>query len=667
MHLYKLFFIIFVQNSLAILQFPYPKQTFQLPNHPSNWMCTVHITVATFANETSSDIAERFLASNREKIIPTLYTMVNRSIIIAPVISFFEPCTLSVLIDATIQGSSYVFKGHRLFSYINGNEYVYRGWRHSLIILIYFSCNADCTVKSLSLPHRLFYHSLDCGYQNIFPNQVFIPNPMPNLMNITDAEYNIHYRQLPSAMRRSISTPKYGWDRHDPNIKSVHCLASRWDKISQMLDCPFDRIAVHHYQYFVNFTAVAYTQDNVHNYGELFTNSKRYVVKDSISLHAIDSINSRALYCDRTSDSPRLRPIRLSSPFSFHTWVTIGLFLITFAVTSSFIIFDIRSVAKNWTTIIFIKHIINSLLELIMCLLEKDVGKKNCKKAFIGLIIICLGNTYKNYLTIELVYPRAGDAIMNFTQLLDLSFNVLQLVRVKNIGYDKSSWLKDFHYHLEIDKTKREKHIREAETWLRLIPYNQENIDDELASVTAKNAWMLSAPYYIQLHSLNLISVNNYPLSCHFVKRPFAHEFKEFYFFNLKAEEFKWWTAKFLDHGLFEFWKRLHSHMLTLDLHKFSLSNRSKRSNSSSVEALDVQNFIGQVHLIVFYIVIATLAAICIAIFLLECAMPKARGFSLFVLTKFKHVSLQLLWTIVRFLFLMCRIIGRLYESRKPF
>jgi hypothetical protein len=40
--------------------------------------------------------------------------------------------------------------------------------------------------------------------------------------------------------------------------------------------------------------------------------------------------------------------------------------------------------------------------------------------------------------------------------------------------------------------------------------------------------------------------------------------------------------------------------------HFKAAENRSKRSQSRSVEALDVQNFIGQVHLIVFYIVIAT-------------------------------------------------------------
>jgi hypothetical protein len=138
MHLYKQLIIIFCHPSLAILQFPYPNQKFQLPNDPLNWICTVHITAATFANYTTSDITERFLASNREKIIPTVSTMSNRNISIAPVNSVYEPCTISVLIDATIERSSYFPKHIQIIQYFDANEYVYRGWRHSVVILIYF-------------------------------------------------------------------------------------------------------------------------------------------------------------------------------------------------------------------------------------------------------------------------------------------------------------------------------------------------------------------------------------------------------------------------------------------------------------------------------------------------------------------------------------------------
>jgi hypothetical protein len=198
--------------------------------------------------------------------------MINRRIRIAPVISFFEPCTISVLIDATVHGSSYVFKGERLFNYISGNEYVYSGWRHSIIVLIYFSCYPEYHNINLYIPHRFFYHSIDCGYQNSFPNEAFVSDPLYKLWTIADPTHCIHHRQLPLAIRRSISTPKYGWNRYDPNIKPDRCLASRWDHLSQMLDCALDRIAVNHYQHFVNFTAVANTLDDVQNYGSLDTN-----------------------------------------------------------------------------------------------------------------------------------------------------------------------------------------------------------------------------------------------------------------------------------------------------------------------------------------------------------------------------------------------------------
>jgi hypothetical protein len=91
------------------------------------------------------------------------------------------------------------------------------------------------------------------------------------------------------------------------------------------------------------------------------------------------------------------------------------------------------------------------------------------------------------------------------------------------------------------------------------------------------------------------------------------------------------------------------------------LKNRSKRYNSSSTEALDIKNFIGQVHLFAFYIVLSKLTAVCSVIFIFECTMHKALQLSLFVLRKFKQLSLQVLGAIERFLFLMSRQIRALY------
>jgi hypothetical protein len=253
-------------------------------------------------------------------------------------------------------------------------------------------------------------------------------------------------------------------------------------------------------------------------------------------LNILDSFNTRVLYCDRHIDSPKHRPIRLSSPFSSEAWFTIVFLIIFGAVVSSFEVFRLRSAANKFTTVNFIKNICNNLLVQFAYILEKDLGKKSSTKAFIGLIAICLGNTYKNYLTIELVFPRAQNAIQNVTELLDLNFNVLEVESVNYVGVEKSSYLQSVYYHLEIDEVKREKNVREVDRWLRLVPdSNWTLIMYELVSATKRNAWILSAPYHFQMYLLNIINEIIYPLSCYFVKRPFAHQFKELYFLNPKV------------------------------------------------------------------------------------------------------------------------------------
>jgi hypothetical protein len=153
MYLCILLFIIGSQPLLSFFQFPNPYQSLELPKHPSNWICTVHITVPTFTNATSADITDRFLSSNHGNIILTLSTMLNRSISILPVISFFESCTISILVESSTKGSRDLFDGTHLPSYIRANEYAERGWRHSVIILLYHSCEFKTERLSQSLPH----------------------------------------------------------------------------------------------------------------------------------------------------------------------------------------------------------------------------------------------------------------------------------------------------------------------------------------------------------------------------------------------------------------------------------------------------------------------------------------------------------------------------------
>jgi hypothetical protein len=648
-------FVILCHASLALLRNPYLSQTFKLPNHPLNWICTVHVTVPSLSNHTSSDITERFLTSNHGKVIPTLSTMLNRNISIAPVDSFFEPCTVSVLVDETIHGSSYVQSPLGMKSYIQANEYVFRGWRHSVVIVFVFSCATRYSMVSNYLPHRLFYHSLGCGPQHSFPNFAFVPDPLGSFKEIDEQMHNIHDPQLPLAVRRSTSKPKYGWDEHIENWKPEDCLPW-YTHQSRTNICTDKLLVVYHYKHILNFTTVPIGLDEDKHYGQIIT--KTIITSKEgnrvISIHIIDSSGTRILYCDRKLDmKERFRPLNLSSPFSFGTWIMLVSTLMLCAIANSLTIFDMSSGANSWTTLSFIQTVFNCLFVLIVSQLEQDLGKKNSIKIFIGLMVIFLGNFYKNDLTIELVYPRTQNAFGNVTELLDSNFNILLLTDISfnKTRLDKSTILKNSNYHMEIDEHKRDKYIRQVDRWFLLI--KSVNALKKFADRNERNALFVSAPFHIQQHTLSLYADLMYPFPCHFVKRPFASKFIWYYFFNPKAEELKQWTARFFDHGLFECWKRLQAHQIKLVQLKYSPLVRLLKSNrrSTQKQSFDLNNFIGNVHLLAFYNTVSILVTIFIVVFLSECAMQTVKNLSILALTKLKQASLKLLWTIVRFLF----------------
>jgi hypothetical protein len=661
MELLTILVIILIPALLGSLQDPYPTQTLKLREHPLGWICTVHVTVASFGDTTSSDIADRFLASNREMIVPTLSTMLNRTISIASVISFFEPCTVSVLLDSNVNGFSYANSKLRNPRYIFANEYKSRGWRHSVIIVLLFSCRMKYTLWSYVFPHRLFYHSFVCGPDDSFPNHAFVSNPLQRFWRIYDPTHNIHDRQLLLTLKRWIPKPEYGWDDFGTNMEINVCFASRWRRLSERKFCKVKQFAVYHYQNFINFTAVARTRGV--NYGEIITRTKFFLIEELLSIQTVGSMSNRIIYCDQNLNSVKIRLVNLSLPFSSGRWGLVVSVLILCTVTITFGKSDFSGSSQEWKVTIAVTGICNTVFELIACLLEKDVGKENCVKALVGLVVICIGNTFKNYLTIDLVYPRAQGTIQNFTELLDLDLSLFEGMPSSGISVNKSVWLQETNVDMEIDKGKREKYVGEANRWLKFGVGKAEMF---LTKASDKNAISNFGHYHSQLLFLNGLMEKNYPFLCHFVKRPFAPEFDNVYFFNSKAEEFKWWTGKFLDHGLFEFWKRLEAHTLyVLELRKW-LIIRFNRSNSSSPtnQSLDLNNFVGQVHLYVFYMIVLILTAFCVLVFVLECAGQSAKQLLFLVLTKFKHFSLEFVWTVARCLFLMGRFMSRHYQNR---
>jgi hypothetical protein len=256
------------------------------------------------------------------------------------------------------------------------------------------------------------------------------------------------------------------------------------------------------YQHFLNFTTVSSKQYKDQTLGQLYTNTKHHNQRNQILFHTVDSINARVMYCaDHDSDSPRLRPIDLLSPFSFVTWVVLVFILIFCSIASSFAVLDLISVPNHWTANCFIKCTLNRLIDLVVSLVEKDMGKRSSVKTLLGLTGICLGTNYKNFLTIQLVFPRTANAIQNVTELLDLNFNIIDSP-VGETGQDKSGWLKRVNFHAKIDESKREKYVLEVERWLKFLTISNEVLIKMLANVKENNAIVLSAPYYIEAFNL---------------------------------------------------------------------------------------------------------------------------------------------------------------------
>jgi hypothetical protein len=133
-------------------------------------------------------------------------------------------------------------------------------------------------------------------------------------------------------------------------MKLEVCLAFRLGELSKRRACRVGELAVYHYESFLNFTAVSLKGGGV-NYGRILTNHKFYRVMGSIALQRVDSYSMRIIYCDRKSDSPRLRPINLLSPFSFGTWLMLAFLLICCAIGSSFLMLDFSSPANYWSKV----------------------------------------------------------------------------------------------------------------------------------------------------------------------------------------------------------------------------------------------------------------------------------------------------------------------------
>jgi hypothetical protein len=669
-------FINMLGCSLGLLQFEfkYPNHTFKLPDPPeSSSICTAHITLVTMVDHAASDVAERILTSNHGRIIPTLSTMQNRSMSIHPVISFFEQCTISILVDSSIDKHSYTKLKFRLGVYIWKNGYEFTSWKHSAILLVFFKCVLNVRGDTFRSPRRLFYHFLECGERDIFPNFVAVPKLGKPLAPITDKSFSIYNRQLPLSIRSQILVPRLEWDGYSPWHLYPICLKSRWRK-EELLKmhyspCYCTDIALQHLQKYANFSVRVKTVGMVGMYGSIISELGGVSGIWEQSGTVYDTNKNRIVYCDNTVDISRLRPIIISSPFSLITWVCIVLTLAACSAVATWkSCTENKFIIRAWRSYIVscIKAFLDKFAEFARIALEKDVKSNRGMNILIGLCVIYLGNEYKNHLTIELYFPRSTNAIATTTQLLDRGYKI-GLEDSGSVGFSNKfmGHLESFKY--EIDKEKRDRYVQNASKWLA-VKWSADLTETliDISKVDGMYAKHLITTDSHQIFILNLAKAISYPRTCSFVKRPLQTHFHRIFFLNSKMDELKWWTQIFVQHGLFVRWKAMYEQMEKLIVHKIELDAYYKKTNSSSVSADIISDYVQQVHLSIgLYTIFAILMLIGFLVFVAEnMSAVSAKTLGVFIVRKSKHVGFMIMWTGHRCVVLAYKYLGSILHQQ---
>jgi hypothetical protein len=533
--------IVILTSSKSLPHSPYPSQTFVLPIHPDNSLCTVHITIVTFKDHLSVDILQRILISNYGQIIPTISSMLNRTLSIKPANNFFEPCAISILVDSLINGSSYVFSGLWTTRYFSDNTYTMASWKHSVIIVLFFSCNPFNEYVSNRLPHRLFYHSLDCGPLHTFPNYAFVSNARRRFYPIEDTVYSIHQRKLPLTITRSNSMkPAYVSDNYSPELVYPACLQSKRIRSLGGTYCTVDDFAEQHYQKYINFSVFGVKAElfwKAMTYGGVISNVATLRGARDITINTHDSVTDKIIYCDSKLDSPKLRPLDMTKPFSLLSWIVLFLSGTACALTSSLTMYGFTRNPKALKTVELARICGGRLAEQFLCLIEKDVPTRNVLNVMLSLVVIYLGNEYKNFLTIDLVFPRTTKAIQNLTGLLDLGYTLHLHSNLTPSRANNSIFYHTAGIEYEINTEKRANYVQNARDWLKFSTFSTETWIKRVMNVDQKkNAICIRSLHSYQKIILKVIKILSYPSSsCNFVTRSFSSRLQTIYAYNPKA------------------------------------------------------------------------------------------------------------------------------------
>jgi hypothetical protein len=116
------FQLLFLSYETVLCRFSQLQYNLKLENHPTEELCTLHLTVMSFSHEESSDIAEELLLANVESNFWTVRSLYNKSSFrFQRMNEVLEQCSINILIDGDFNKQGYLLENDKVVTYLNTN------------------------------------------------------------------------------------------------------------------------------------------------------------------------------------------------------------------------------------------------------------------------------------------------------------------------------------------------------------------------------------------------------------------------------------------------------------------------------------------------------------------------------------------------------------------
>jgi hypothetical protein len=133
-------------------------------------------------------------------------------------------------------------------------------------------------------------------------------------------------------------------------------------------------------------------------------------------------------------------------------------------------------------------------------------------------------------------------------------------------------------------------------------------------SKAQKSAMLLYTRNYYQRILLGIANSAALPERCYIQKEHVGFDFLPFYFLNPEAESFHEWIAKFMDHGLVNYWNQLDERFEKV----WGRKQERLVSSNFTEDYFEMSDYVGHEHLVQFYHIYGALILVVNCVFVME-------------------------------------------------